>query len=294
MSKEIISFGNDFVLEWVDRAYAGARRNVMVVDGLDGSLAMGGLSISASGDVSIAGASISGGAITADTVVSSGKDLSAAGGASDIDWHLSSGIFQTPTGQTTLNGAVALASGKDIVFAGGASDLDMSLSSGVFKTPTGTATFAGLMNLASGVDIVALGGASDFDFSLSSGIWKGPSGTNTFAGKIAAAAAAWTIADPGGANAAIPVTTSGVLMITTAGAETNTLAVPTFVGQELSLIMDTHVGGDRVVTSAQSINQTGNTIMTFGAAADMIVLKAMKVAGALRWRVVANDGVALS
>jgi hypothetical protein len=34
--------------------------------------------------------------------------------------------------------------------------------------------------------------------------------------------------------------------------------------------------------------------MTFGAAGDMIVLRAMKVGGALRWRVVANDGVALS
>lgn len=102
------------------------------------------------------------------------------------------------------------------------------------------------------------------------------------------------VADPGGANAAIPVTRSASLGIVTAGAETNTLAIPTFLGQKLFLYMDTRVGGDRVVTSAQALNQTGNTIMTFGAARDNILLQAIKVGSALRWQVVANDGVALS
>jgi hypothetical protein len=101
-----------------------------------------------------------------------------------------------------------------------------------------------------------------------------------------------TLADPGH-SAPIPVTRSASIAITTAGAETNTLAIPTFIGQQLALICDVYVG-DRVITSAQAINQAANTIMTFGAAADMIVLQAMQVGGALRWRVVANDGVALS
>lgn len=100
------------------------------------------------------------------------------------------------------------------------------------------------------------------------------------------------IPDPG-TGAAIPVERSGTVAITTAGAETNTLAIPTFKGQRLSLIDDTHVG-NRVVTSAQAINQAGNTVMTFGAAADFIELVATTVGGALRWRVAANDGVALS
>lgn len=112
-------------------------------------------------------------------------------------------------------------------------------------------------------------------------------------GKTAQGASTDVIADPG-TGVAIPVTQNGVLMITTAGAETNTLAIPTFIGQRLCLIMDVRVGGDRVITSAQAINQAGNTIMTFGAAADMIVLEGMQVAGVLRWRVTANDGVALS
>lgn len=102
-----------------------------------------------------------------------------------------------------------------------------------------------------------------------------------------------TLADPG-TGVAIPVTRSATVNIVTAAAETNTLAIPTFLGQKLILNMDTRVGGDRVVTSAQAINQAGNTVMTFGAARDNIVLEAITVGGALRWQVTHNDGVALS
>lgn len=101
------------------------------------------------------------------------------------------------------------------------------------------------------------------------------------------------IPDPG-TGVAIPVTRSGSIAIVTAAAETNTLAAPTFVGQQLNLCMSVRAVGDRVITSSAAINQAGNTIMTFGAAADMIVLRAMIVAGALVWRVISNDGVALS
>lgn len=100
------------------------------------------------------------------------------------------------------------------------------------------------------------------------------------------------IADPGGAGA-IPVTASGVCALTSAGAETRTLAIPTIVGEQIALICDTYVG-NIVITSAQAINQTGNNTMTFGVATDAILLTAMTVGGALRWRVTANDGVALS
>lgn len=101
------------------------------------------------------------------------------------------------------------------------------------------------------------------------------------------------ISDPGDGQA-IPVTASGSIAITTAAAETNTMAIPTFVGQQISLICDVYAVGDRVITVAAAVNQTGNNTLTFGAAADMIVLTAMQVAGALVWRVTANDGVALS
>ncbi len=108
-------------------------------------------------------------------------------------------------------------------------------------------------------------------------------------------AADLTIADPGTALA-IPVTKSGYIALTigSAGAETNTLAIPTFIGQQLSIMADTVGTGTRAITCAQAINQTGNTLMTFASAADYIVLKAATIGGALRWRVAANDGVALS
>jgi hypothetical protein len=101
------------------------------------------------------------------------------------------------------------------------------------------------------------------------------------------------IADPG-TGAAIPVTRSVSVPITTAAAETNTLAIPAFVGQKLHLVCDVYAVGDRVITSAQRINQAGNTIMTFGAAGDFIALEAVQIGGALRWQVTHNDGVALS
>lgn len=103
-----------------------------------------------------------------------------------------------------------------------------------------------------------------------------------------------TIADPG-TGAAIPVTASGAIALTIgAGAETNTLAIPTFLGQTLTIVSSVQGAGTRAITSAQAINQAGNTIMTFAALADFIMLRAVSIAGALRWRVVANDGVALS
>lgn len=101
------------------------------------------------------------------------------------------------------------------------------------------------------------------------------------------------LADPG-TGVAIPVTRSASVAIVTAAAETNTLAIPSFKGQRLFLYVDTYAVGDRVVTCAQAINQAGNTIMTFGASRDSIMLEAITVGSALRWQVTANDGVALS
>jgi len=93
---------------------------------------------------------------------------------------------------------------------------------------------------------------------------------------------------------AIPVTGSGSLAITQNGAETNTLAIPTFRGQTLSIFVDTDTSGARVITSSQRINHAGNTIITLSGAGDFIKLEAITIAGALRWQVVANDGAVLS
>jgi len=102
------------------------------------------------------------------------------------------------------------------------------------------------------------------------------------------------VADPGDAGA-IPVTRSGSVPLTIgAGAETRTLAIPTFIGQRLTIDADVIGGGSAAITAASAINQAGNTVMTFGALADFIALEAVQLGGILAWRVVANDGVALA
>jgi len=101
-----------------------------------------------------------------------------------------------------------------------------------------------------------------------------------------------TIADPGDAGA-IPVTRSGSVGLVTAGAETRTLAIPTFEGQQLSVGLTTD-GGDAVITAATGVNQTGNTSLTFADAGDHLKLEGVYLGVNLVWRVVANDGVALA
>jgi hypothetical protein len=93
---------------------------------------------------------------------------------------------------------------------------------------------------------------------------------------------------------AIPVTHSGSFPITQNGAETNTLADPTFIGQWISIFVDTDTSGARVITAASRINQAGNTIITLTEVGDFIKLEAITIGGALKWQVVANDGAALS
>jgi len=102
-----------------------------------------------------------------------------------------------------------------------------------------------------------------------------------------------THSDPGD-GLAIPVTAaSGFCAITTAGAETRTLAIPTSVGQRLQLVCDTYVG-NCVITVAQAFDQTGNTTITMNGAGDFIELVSVTVGAAYRWRVVANDGCGLT
>lgn len=107
--------------------------------------------------------------------------------------------------------------------------------------------------------------------------------------------ASQTIADPG-TGQAIPVTTSGNLALTmSVPGETNTLAIPTAIGQTLHITVASFVAAStRIITSAQAFNGTGNTVITLDAATDSILLAAASVGGALRWRVVYNDGCALT
>lgn len=94
--------------------------------------------------------------------------------------------------------------------------------------------------------------------------------------------------DPG-ATVAIPVTNSENIAITSGGAgETNTLAIPTFIGQKLMLSHDVD-GGSRIITVTGNVNAAGNNTITLATAGEFIVLEAFTVAGALVWRVTGGD-----
>ena len=114
-----------------------------------------------------------------------------------------------------------------------------------------------------------------------------PSVTNTIHNALTA-----EVTDPG-ASGAIPVTNGGSCQIVTAAAETRTLAIPTNVGQVLSLCMKTD-GGNCTVTVASAINQTGNNTIQLNDAGDTIILVGVQVGANKAWRVVVNDGCTLS
>jgi hypothetical protein len=103
------------------------------------------------------------------------------------------------------------------------------------------------------------------------------------------------IADPG-TGAAIPVTANGTIAIAIADAsETNTLARPAWVGQELTLACTTRAGsGSRAITVAAAVNQTGNTIITLDAAGEAIALRGIEIGANLAWRILYNDAAGLS
>ncbi|MGE3527901.1 MAG: hypothetical protein AB7G54_00565 [Methyloceanibacter sp.] len=98
-------------------------------------------------------------------------------------------------------------------------------------------------------------------------------------------------ADPGDAGA-LPVY-GGQVPLVSAGAETRTLAAPSRVGARLVLAMKTD-GGNIVVTCATTVNQAGNNTLTFADVGDSIELLAVNQDATLRWKVVGNEGVALS
>lgn len=117
--------------------------------------------------------------------------------------------------------------------------------------------------------------------------------------KVAAGDTAWAkllpnqiLADPGD-GLAIPVLMSGSCALTSAGAETRTLAIPAFEGQTMTLICDTFVG-NIATTVASAIDSAANTIITMTAAGQSIKLEAATVGGVLFWRVVGNNGCNLT
>jgi hypothetical protein len=101
------------------------------------------------------------------------------------------------------------------------------------------------------------------------------------------------IPDPGDAGA-IDVSHSGYCELTTAGAETRTIADPVYRGQVIDLVFVSD-GGDCVVTAASPLNQTGNTIITFTDIGEHTRMVGFyNATDGWEWRQICNDGAALS
>ena len=312
--------GDTFVLAGATQTLTAKTLTAPVINGL--TSASGNINFSGSTGTfaTSTGAVTIGGGAAAISATSSAAAITLTAGAAST-WSTTAGALNLSgfAGiNLRLNGAVladvgatsatklTVAAGISYSGAAGAGGLDFGNMTGDSALPTGVLSWTGAANknlslVGSGTGTVDIRNASTMTIGSSgtTSITLGRTGQAlalnsnlTLGGSFAATASALSIADPGNGGA-IPVTVSGVCNLTSAGAETRTLAIPTFIGQELTINCDTYIG-NIVITSAQAINQAGNTVMTFGAARDCIVLKAVTVGGSRRWVVVANDGVALS
>ena len=78
------------------------------------------------------------------------------------------------------------------------------------------------------------------------------------------------IADPGNGGT-FDVSSTGIIEVTTAAAETRTLPDPVFRGQQIDIVMVVD-GGDCVITASSPVNQTGHTTITLSAVGGFIRL----------------------
>jgi len=92
---------------------------------------------------------------------------------------------------------------------------------------------------------------------------------------------------------ALPVTSTGHVEIVSTGADTRTLAAPTYIGQMLLLSHKTD-GGSCVITCATTINDSANNTITMTDVGEAILLVAKANGANKRWMVVSNDGCTLS
>lgn len=154
MSKELITNGNDFVLEWVERAYVGARRTVMQVNGLDGSVVMGGLSIDKNGVVSINGAAVAG-TVTDNLTVAAGKSITFAAGSGGLNANAATGAIRLGGASATVGffgvAASAKASAYTQTYSTAAKTVAAATTHTITDSSTGTPSTSALAAMT-GVD----------------------------------------------------------------------------------------------------------------------------------------------
>lgn len=198
------------------------------------------------------------------------------------------GVAKTPIAAGAL-GSLAVKGVFDVVKANEQQALGAALYWDADGNPYGGTAGTGCATTTAGGNTFigfaqAAAGATDETVRV---LWSGPVAlTNTVHNALTA-----DIADPGNAGA-IPVTDTGKCDLVSAGAETRTLAAPTYVGQLLLVSFKTKVG-NITLTCATGLNQTGNTTILFDTAADSVLLVGIASGANNRWRVVLNDGCTL-
>lgn len=95
--------------------------------------------------------------------------------------------------------------------------------------------------------------------------------------------------DPGDAGTITPTMWGQQFLITTAGAETRTLARPAKAGILTSIVLDTD-GGDLTLTVTGGYNAAGDTSITFGDAGDMVTFLSVKTGTTYQWTAIAQEG----
>jgi hypothetical protein len=195
------------------------------------------------------------------------------------------------TAQELTNKTLTAQVVKTGLTASGSASNDFSDSTGTFKTSTGANTLGGDTGLAANKNLTMASGTGAVDLSAASGTFKTPTGIETHNGKQNAGATTNLIADPG-ASGDIPVTTDGVCAITTAGAEVRQLAIPTFIGQRITIAMDVIVTSC-TITVATAFDSATHTTIAASAAGKAISLVGVQVAGVKCWRLAYNDGCTL-
>lgn len=145
---------------------------------------------------------------------------------------------------------------------------------------TGAATTTATANIFMGRCIAAAGGTENtVDVELTIGVVTGNNLQNE-------------IGDPGDA-AAIPVVATGHCPLVSGGAETRTIAAPSFVGQQLLVYLQSD-GGDVTVTCTTTVNETGNDTILFDDEGESLLMTAVEEGATLRWRLATVDGATLS
>lgn len=97
------------------------------------------------------------------------------------------------------------------------------------------------------------------------------------------------LADPGDAGTITPEQYGQQCLLTSAGAETRTLARPDRPGILTSVVLDTD-GGDVTLTVTGGYNADADTSITLADAGDMVVFLSVKTGTTYQWTAIAQEG----